>query len=152
MPVVSIVDTVPDHIRSIVGDLRKKDESEIRLLGFEPRRALFYCYRNAIYRKTGMIDNKPAAMWGAVGTPFSVVGRPYLITSNLVTRISPILFAKIYSREARVMKSLFPILENFVDANYDESIRLLSLAGFEIGDSVTLNDQKFLRFMMKDKD
>ena len=66
------------------------------------------------------------------GTPFSEVGMPWLITTDEVYKINPLRFVKIYQAEVFRMLRIFDYLENYVDANYEAAIRLLSIVGFTI--------------------
>lgn len=130
-------------IKDLCSDLRSKDRLESLKLGFEPDIALKYSYKNALWRKTGLINDKVAAMWGVVGSGLSDTGYPYLMTGILVEQIAPITFVKIYKQELSEMKQLFPILENYVDSSYTESVRLLKMTGFELESVSARGLQKF---------
>jgi len=71
--------------------------------------------------------------WNSLGQ----VGTPWLLTSDAVKNISPLKFTRIYQQEVGKMKRLFPVLENYVDAEYNGAIRLLKIVGFELGEAVT---------------
>lgn len=130
--VVEIIPSVVDHVRELAVDMRALDILESERMGLDAGKALFYSYRNSTYRRTALIDGKVAAMWGLYGTLFGNYGVPYLLTGNLVDQISPIKFAKIYKRETDIMKTMFPKLENHVDASYEGAVRMLKLAGYEL--------------------
>lgn len=140
---VEIVTSLSLHALELSKTLREKDKREVLGLGVTPRKALFYSYRHAILRRTALIDDEVAAMWGVAGTPLGMTGTPYLLTSPLVERITPREFVRIYREQLKDMKNLFPILENYVDASYTEAVRLLLLSGFEIKESKIMNDMKF---------
>lgn len=147
-PVLEIVESEIRHAKELSLTMRHKDKIEAKALGLDPTRGVFYAYRHAVIKRTGLVDGKVGAMWGVHGEFLSNTGRPYLITSPEVLRMSPIRFAKIYKREAQEMLSVFPILENYVDASYEEAVRLLQLVGFDITEEVDMNDNKFKKFRM----
>jgi len=88
-------------------------------------------------------------MWGVCGTPLGVAGQPYLITGTVVNQISPVKFARIYIKEVESMRNLFPVLENYVHADYIGAVKMLQLAGFELSDKLSINGSDFYRFSMR---
>lgn len=130
---IEIRDSVIKDVRELSKNLREKDRKESLRLGVEPHKALYYSYQQGVYRKTAFVNNEIAAMWGVAGIFLGQIGHPYLVTTPLVETISSLQFARIYRKEVEVMTKLFPILENYVDANYPEAIKMLKIAGFQIG-------------------
>lgn len=148
---IEILNCTNKDIRDIAKILRRQDEEEVLGLGMAPLKACFYAYRNSVYRKTGFINGGIAACWGVSGTPLSLVGRPWLVTTDKVYDIPPIKFAKIYKKEALNMLRLFPVLENYVDARYLGAVRMLEIAGFVLKEQVVFNTVPFIRFEMKEQ-
>jgi hypothetical protein len=87
-------------------------------------------------------------MWGICGVHIGLIGHPYLITGYKALSVSPVRFAKIYIQEVQVMKRMFPVLENYVDAEYTGACRLLEIAGFTLEGPMMLNNNQFYRFSM----
>jgi hypothetical protein len=145
---INIIDSELKHVRELAKSLRQKDRLEALRAGFEPHKVLYNSYKQGVYRKTAFINNEIAAMWGVAGTLFGNVGQPYLITAANVETIHPVRFAKIYKKEAEYMNTLFPILSNYVDANYKEAVRMLELAGFKLSDEIMINGNSFREFSM----
>lgn len=112
--------------------IRAADALECQKQGFEPGFGLRYSYKNALYRMTAEVNGKVSAMWGVCGSLLSDKGYPYLVTGENVLLVPHIRFVKIYRHEIVEMHKLFPLLENFVDADYDQSVRLLKLSGFTV--------------------
>lgn len=133
-PKIEIVFTEPTHIRALAMNLRPNDELEFERLGVTGKQGLWRSYRNSIMRRTALVDNEVAAMWGVGGEVLAETGQPWLATSPLVYKISPLRFARIYKSQVVEMLNLFPRLANFVDASYTESVRLLELIGFTLGE------------------
>jgi hypothetical protein len=131
-PEIIIIPTVPAHLREMAGILRPEDEQEIVSFGLTPKKALWQSYRHSVLRKTAFIDGKLAALWGCSGTLLSDNGRPWLMTTPEVKRISPLKFTRIYQQEALAMLEMFGQLCNFVETSYTEAIRLLEISGFTV--------------------
>lgn len=148
--VVDIIPSTSAHVRELSLSLREKDKQEARAAGLIPHKALFYSYKNAFLRRTCLIDGRVAAMFGVVGSPLGIVGQPYLVTGSLVETLSPLVFSRMYIKEVRVMKKYFSLLENYVDADYGEAVRLLKIAGFTLSDVIHTNHGfRFRKFSMK---
>jgi len=132
-------------INQLVSTIREKDRQECLRLGFTPRVALIYGYKNAFLRHTALVNGKVGAMWGVVGQVTSTTGFPYFVTSIYSEEVSPIRFARLYKQEVRKMNDLFPKLVNYVDSSYEESVRLLKLTGFKVEEP---GPKGFCRFTM----
>lgn len=143
---IIVTSTLP-HVRELSETMRDNDKKELSKLGLAPHKALFYSYKFSLMRKTALIDGKVAAMWGVYGVPTGITGQPYFLTSHLVETLPPIKFIKLYLNEVNQMKKLFPVLQNYVDADYTGAVRMLKIAGFNL-EPVTLNGHKFYKYQM----
>jgi len=139
--------SVLDDVEKLSKTMRDKDRKEAEALGMSAEKALYLTFKHGLLRRTAFIDGEVVAMWGVTGTPFSLVGRPYLITGTSSKKISSLEFCRIYKKEVEVMNHLFPILENYVDANYKEAVRLLRMTGFDLSPE-KINDNDFYKFRM----
>lgn len=142
--IVSIVDTLPHHLRELAANIRHEDEREILAFGLSPNKALWRSYKASIYTKTALIDGKVAGVWGVAGTFMGDVGEPWFITTHEIKKISPLRIARDYMREVQKMLEMFDKFENFVDARYDSAIRLLDIAGFTLYDASPLEENGYL--------
>ena len=122
---INIVDSLPWHVSELKSNLREQDKNEVLGLGVSIQHALWYGYKNSVYRKTALIDGVPVAMFGVCGVLLGSKGLPWLLTSSDVNKVSPLKFARIYQEEVKKMLAIFPVLENLVDAEYTAAIRLL---------------------------
>lgn len=129
---LNIVNTCPEHISALKKNLRVEDANEIMRFGISIKHALWYSYKQSIVRKTALINGSVAACWGVSGVFMGNVGRPWLMTTPEVNKVSALKFARVYQQEVYDMLNLFPKLENYVDAEYSSAIRLLDIVGFEI--------------------
>ena len=146
---IEIVPSELRHVRELALSIREKDQDEARALGLAPHRGLHFAYTHATLRRTCLVDGSVAAMWGVCGTPLGIAGQPYLITGTVVNQISPVKFARIYIKEVESMRNLFPVLENYVHADYIGAVKMLQLAGFELSDKLIINGSDFYRFSMR---
>lgn len=145
---IEIRSSVKEDINKLSPFIRYRDRQEFAAVGYKPKEALYYSYKHGLYRQTGLMNGRVVACWGVTGAPMGLVGQPYLITGNLINKLSPLIFARLYKKEVETMLKIFPVLENYVDARYEGAIRLLKLAGFEIGEPVELglNKSMFCKF------
>lgn len=151
-PVVTIVPSTTEHVRELANCLRAMDKIELdKVYGFPPHKALWRCFKGSFLRHTAFIDGKLAAMWGVGGTLMGQVGNPWLMTTDEVYKIPPLLFARTYQHEVLRMLKLFPVLTNYVDADYEAAIRLLDIIGFKLGEPelVGVHGEPFIKFEMK---
>lgn len=149
VPRIEIVPTTAAHVRELQKTLREDDRREIEGYGFSSAQGLWKSYRFGIMNRTGLIDGRVAACWGVGGSFLGDIGSPYLMTSYEVERISSLRFAKIYQNEVFNMLSVFPKLVNFVLADYEKAVRLLSIVGFTLGEPEPIGSSVYRKFEMK---
>lgn len=145
---IEVVPSTLAHARELARSIRPADQKEAEALGMAPHRALFYAFRHSVLRRTALVDGSVAAMWGVGGTPLGILGMPYLITGTVCDKVHPVIFAKIYIKELKGMKSLFPVLENYVHSDYTGAVSMLRIAGFELSDPIDINGASFRKFSM----
>lgn len=150
MPIIDIVPTIAEHIRVLSATLRDSDKKEIESYGFSSMKSLWISYKNGLSNKTAFVNGKIAAVWGCGGVYMGKTGRPWLLTSPEVKKVSPLTFARIYQKEVKKMLGLFPKLENYVAADYEEALRLLDIIGFKLGEPETIGNGVFRKFTMED--
>lgn len=149
---IQIIPTIRAHIEELRDCLRAKDRAELEAYGFTSNKGLWRSYKSGLGNRTAIIDGHVAACWGCGGSYLGTMGVPWLLTSEHVHRISPLKFARLYQKEVYEMLEHFDILTNYVHAEYDEAVRLLSIVGFTIGDLEPLANGVFRRFTMRKAD
>ncbi len=144
---LNILPATIKHAKELSLNLRPADAEEAKAQGIDPAKAVFQTYRQAYWKRTALLDDKVAAMWGLSGTLIGV-SQPFLITSPECEKISPLSFMRIYKEELNELLAISPHLENYVDANYHGAIRALKIAGFKIAKPITLGPKEslFCRF------
>jgi hypothetical protein len=149
-PDILIVPAEAQHIREIRDTLREGDRREIEAFGFSCAKGLWRSYRKGLMNRTALIDGRVAAIWGCGGSYLGSIGQPWLMTSQDVRKISPLLkFARIYQREVYRMLEMFPVLMNYVAADYIEAVRLLGIVGFTLGEPEKLGNGLYRKFEMR---
>lgn len=63
-----IVAASPRHIRRLSAELRAASCLSLEQFGVEPRRGLHNAFVQSFYCRTALVDDRPAAMWGVVGS------------------------------------------------------------------------------------
>lgn len=130
--VVEIVPATIEHAERIV--LRPGDARELKALGITMPEAFMFSTARPIWAETYLIDGEVAAMVG-LSARLSLLGdrgEPWLLTGLPVDR-----HPKTFLRETRAgvarMRAQFPVLANWVHAEYRQAIRWLRWLGFDIG-------------------
>ena len=130
-PNITIERTNPFHLREM-SQAMSSDSIEIaKGLGTTPLRALWASYRKSVYCKSIFIGNEIVAIFGLAGSIFGDTGNPWLICAPAVEDY-PFRTAFVYKRELQEMQKMFPVLEEYVPADNEKSIRLLTLMGFKV--------------------
>lgn len=132
-PNVKIVPATVEHIYLLAEHMRTGDAMEIEAAGFDVRVGIRRTYYASVLRRTALVDDQVAAMWGVCGTLISNTGTPWLLTAEPIERV-PVTFVKQARRQLGVMLGLYRRLENFVAADYVRAVRLLDYLGFKIDD------------------
>lgn len=119
-------------VYALAANLRAADRAEVESLGIDVRVGIRRSYRNAVLRKTYLIDGEVAAMSGLCGPLLGDIGEPYLMTAPAVETM-PVTFLKQARTSLAGMLQLKRRLEVQVDANYTKACRLLEVLGFTLG-------------------
>lgn len=133
---IEIRNTYPYDLREMAQAMTADSKDVAERLGYTPLKALWSSYRKSIICKTALINGKVSAIWGCYGVLFADTGQPWLIVAPSVEDY-PFRTAFIYKKELEKMQELFPILEEFVPADNEKSIRLLQLMGFHVSKNIT---------------
>src|ERR1700736_83931 len=116
-------------IYRLAANLRAGDRAEVESLGIDVRVGIRNSFRNAILRRTYLVDGEVAAMSGLCGAMLGDIGEPYLMTAPAAERV-PVTFIK-HAREAVAeMLRHKRRLEGHVAADYAKACRLLEVLGF----------------------
>lgn len=131
---VEIVPATIEHVRHIAADMQPADAREQVRFGIAPGRALYRSWRESVWSRTGLVEGKPAAMWGVAGSLLGDVGTPWLLMGRETRRVPALRIMRIYHHEVADMTRMFPLLRNWVDAEHAAAVKALTVAGFAVGD------------------
>lgn len=119
-----------EHAAAI--DLRPADLCEIEAHGVTRDEGLRLSLERAIWADAYLVDGEVAAILGCGRS--SLLGghaTPWLITGTPVERVRKS-FAKLARARIVEMRQTYPVMVNYVHADYAESLRFMSWLGFEI--------------------
>jgi len=128
--VIEIVPATMDRARRI--DLRPGDLREIEALGLGLPEAFEMSMSRAVWAEAYLLDGAVAALVGvSVQSVLGGEGVPWLITGTPVDRCKRD-FLRLTKAGVARMQRQFPVLTNFVHADYVQSVRWLGWLGFTI--------------------
>jgi hypothetical protein len=127
-----IVPATLDHVYWIGPNMRQADVDEIAAsVGYGPVRGTLDSFERSAIAWTGLVDEEPVCIFGV--SPVDIlagVGCPWLLGTEQVVRYA-VTFLRLNKGYVARMLSMFPHLENFVDARNAHSIRWLKWLGFQ---------------------
>ncbi|MDR1658949.1 MAG: hypothetical protein LBR94_01235 [Desulfovibrio sp.] len=142
----------PEHIPDIAANMREADRREVwAYRRHTPEQALRLSLSRSLAAWTGIVEERPALMWGVgAASLLSFTGNPWLLGTDAVHDIRrPFL---LHSRAfVRLMRDMFPRLENFVHAENRLSIHWLKWLGFTLEEiPEVINGEDFYLFRKED--
>ncbi len=143
---IELVDATPELIMKLKDNLREADEREITSFGWTKARGVWRSFKSSIMNTIALVDGQVGAGWGVSGVLLSGEAAPWLLTTPVCETISPRLFVRIYRDQLDRFHSVFPVLSNYVAADYTKAQRLLVLSGFTLGEPEKLGHGYFRKF------
>lgn len=130
---IEIVAARPKHVNTIAKRMRHIDKIECEAMGHSPKDALRTGLLGSTIAWTALIDDHPEAMFGA--TPVNFLegkGRPWLLMTDEAAKQRKALLRLgwIYTQ---AINNHYPLLQNWVHAENDTTIRWLSRLGYAVG-------------------
>lgn len=150
-PVLTVVDTLPEHVRFLGQNLRDRDIAMAGIAQLEPHVALWRLYKRSIMCKTVFVGDEAVAIWGVMGTFLGRVGKPWLVCSPYVEDY-PRKLAFRYRSELRNMLKRFLVLEDWVKVDDDKTLRLMEILGFKLDKPEMMNGVKFVHVTLSRED
>jgi len=130
---IEVVAARPQHVGTIARRLRAIDVEECEIAGHTPKDALRIGLLGSTLAWTVKIDGRPEAMMGASPVNFlEGRGQAWLLMTDVAARHSVTLvrLGRIYTA---ALHRHFPILQNWIHADNDKTIRWLARLGYAIG-------------------
>lgn len=108
--------------------------------GFNPRAALRRAFRSSSHCRTALVDGRPAAMWGVIGTLLGDSAYVWLVLSKQIRRMPVAIVREAKAELARVMENRSEVKATVLPDDV-EAVRFAGFLGFRpegrlpIGDS-----------------
>jgi hypothetical protein len=130
---IEVVPAKPSHVNRLAKNMRSIDVLECHIMGHTPKQALRNGLLGSTVAWTVMIDGQPEAMMGA--TPVSFIegrGRPWLLMSEIAAKkaVALVRLSRVYTE---AMHRHYPILQNWIHADNEKTIRWLARLGYAVG-------------------
>lgn len=121
------------HLEALAPIMRQADRDEIwAAAALTPYEGLLVSFQSSLEAWCWLIDDVPACVFGvSAESILSGVGTPWLLSSHLLPR-QQMAFLRRYRPFLAEMLALFPLLRNWVDARYVQSVAWLRWMGFTI--------------------
>jgi hypothetical protein len=142
---IEVRPSIVSDVYTLAANLRPLDHQEVTAFGAAAKVVLRKTYRDAILRRTYLVDGAVAAMSGLCGGMLSDVGEPYLLTSPLAASV-PVALVKLAANAVQEMLTHRSRLEGHVAANYHQACRLLLMLGFTLGEPQAFGNAMFRKF------
>lgn len=144
---IEIVPARPQHVGTIARRMRAIDKLECQAAGHTPKDALRLGVLGSSLAWTAKIDGRPEAMLGA--SPVNILegrGRAWLLMTDVAARqhVALVRLGRIYTQ---AFHRHYPILENWVHADNDRTIRWLSRLGYAVGPVDVIRGQPMRPFI-----
>ena len=150
MPDWMIVPATPEHIPHLAANMRGSDRREVWASHrHTPQEALEASLACSDLAWTCCVQSVPAFMWGVArqGAMTSFTGVPWLLGTPRMyaVRRDFLRHCLVY---VNAMQEAFPLLENYVHAENQASVRWLEWCGFTVEREIPelINDEDFYRF------
>lgn len=130
---IEIVGARPQHVGTIARRMRQADRVECAALGHSPKDALRHGLVASSIAWTAKVDGRAEAMFGAA--PISTLegrGRVWMLMTDAAEQHRKALL-RLGWRYTQALHDHYPILENYVHAHNDRTIRWLARLGYAIG-------------------
>lgn len=146
MPDIQIIEATLEHVQELGRSMNSEDREEAEAMGLKAHRALWRSWKDSSFRKAALVDGQVVAIWGVVGSFMGLRGRLWMVTGKKAREVSPIYSALLYRAEVRKMLEIFPLLENYVDNDYERAVKMLEFGGFKFDDPIAVGEKLFRRF------
>ena len=145
-----IRDSHISDVYALARSLRDADRAECLAYGVTPAQGLRKSFYAASYRRTAVIDDIIAAMWGVCGAALGHTAQFYLMTAPVIETM-PIAFVREGRRELRKILETHDRIEGTVAIEYLAAQRLVDVMGFTFGNTFELPGGKFRPFFLEGK-
>lgn len=134
---IEIVDARQTHVGPVANGLCDDIKVEYQKIGLRPRAGLRRLFDESSYCKTALLDGKPIAMWGVIGSEMATHGEIWLSLSEM-GRMQRKALVRIARREVENLAVLRGMLVATMMCEDARAKRFLQMLGFrQVGDDVS---------------
>ena len=127
------------HVRPMAKVMRAAAAVALDGFGFDPRTALRRVLVASHHAKTALIDGKPVAMWGVVGSLLGDTAYVWLVLSDRICEM-PLAVVKEARNALAVAAQSYPQIGATVLPDDERSVRFATFLGFEQADRIPVGD------------
>lgn len=126
-----VVPATHAHMDALARGLRDRDRIEIIGMGSTVADSLRITWRRSLLTRTVLLNGAVVCVGGVGGSPLGGVGQPWMLSTTLFPKV-PIFMVKEGLRQVATWLSIFPRLESYVDARYQQACGYLEVLGFQL--------------------
>ena len=127
-----IIEAKPWHSRQMAAAIGEAQRERALSLGLDPRRELHKRVRGSFYARTALIDGRPVAMWGLMGSLLGLDAAVWFVLAPQI-RHRFVTIARLARREIDSFPMNLYALCSFADERDPQAWRFLRFLGFERG-------------------
>lgn len=146
----------PEHVAQIAANVREADKQEFAANYRTATQVMEAGLRLSTKAYTGLVNDIPVCMFGVA--PVSAFmpdhGRPWMVGTTLLDEYA-VLFLRRCKPQVKEMKSLYPVLSNYVAQANVKAIEWLKWLGFTVSEIPVLSGLRgipFLHFELRGKE
>lgn len=124
-----IVTASPRHLRRLSSDLRMASCMALDRFGVDHRRGLHHAFVQSFYCRTALMDGRPVAMWGAVGSILDDGVFVWMAMSNRLTAMPPLVL-RVARSELRAIMDRYGQISTTVLPDDEASLQFAVALGF----------------------
>lgn len=124
-----VVTASPRHLRRLSADLRAASCMALDRFGVDHRRGLHHAFVQSFYCRTALMDDRPVAMWGAVGSLLDEGVFVWLAISNRLVTMPPLVLRAARS-ELRAIMERYGQLSTTILPDDEPSLQFAVALGF----------------------
>jgi hypothetical protein len=136
MSAYSVVPASIRHIRPMARCMRSAGAMALEGYGFNPREALRRAFVGSFYARTALVEDRPAAMWGAIGMLMHDKAHMWLVLSNEIHHMPRAIVREARNELASVMED-YRELTAAVLPDDPMAVRFAGFLGFKGSDDPT---------------
>jgi hypothetical protein len=138
-----IVPALPVHVGIIAGQLTDDERARFKGMGRDARRVIRGFFRQSSYRRTALLDERPAAIWGITGTLASSSGILWLRLSAVARKRPRLVVEECRAELARMLDVRREVVA-YIHEDDAVAQRFAEFFGFQLSAPMWLDGVEFI--------